>query len=97
MMRARRYFVRGVVQGVGFRYFTQRAARDAGVAGYVRNLADGRVEVVAEGDPGAFERFERSIRSGPPLARVDGVEVETGNPPVGYARFEIRQQQVTGS
>ncbi len=90
MKVTRRYLVRGVVQGVGFRYFTERAARDAGLAGYVRNLADGRVEVIAEGNPEAIERFERTIRSGPPLARVDGVEVETGNPPGGYSRFEIR-------
>ncbi len=90
MILARRYLVRGVVQGVGFRYFTARAARDAGLAGYVRNLADGRVEIVAEGHAGAVESLERAIRSGPPLARVDGVEVEIGNPPTGYSRFEIR-------
>ena len=90
MILARRYLVRGVVQGVGFRYFTARAARDAGLAGYVRNLADGRVEVVAEGQSAAVESLERVIRNGPPLARVDGVEVETGNPPTGYSRFEIR-------
>lgn len=90
MKVTRRYLVRGMVQGVGFRYFTERAARDAGLTGYVRNLADGRVDVVAEGNPEAIERFERTIRAGPPLARVDGVEVETGNPPGGYSRFEIR-------
>lgn len=90
MILARRYLVRGVVQGVGFRYFTARAARDAGLAGYVRNLPDGRVEVMAEGHAAAVESLERAIRSGPPFARVDGVDVETGHPPTGYSRFKIR-------
>lgn len=89
-MVARRYVVRGMVQGVGFRYFTERAARDAGLRGYVRNLADGRVEAVAEGDSGALERFEMAIRRGPPNARVDGVEVDKPNPATGFSGFEIR-------
>ena len=82
-MVARRYLVRGVVQGVGFRYFTQRAAREAGVCGFVRNLAE-------EGDPQAVERLERAIRSGPPLARVEAVEAVPRKPPGGFSRFEIR-------
>jgi acylphosphatase len=60
----------GGVQGVGFRYFTAQLAHDMGLAGYVRNLADGSVEVEAEGDPVALARFRQHVRSGPPHASV---------------------------
>ena len=76
MRVARRFLISGRVQGVGFRHFTEAAAARAGVAGWVRNLPDGRVEVAAEGEDGVMERFERVIRKGPPGARVDGVSVE---------------------
>jgi acylphosphatase len=69
--------VSGRVQGVGFRYFTQAAAAQHGVCGWVRNLPDGRVEISAEGDAEAIERFEGQIRQGPRGARVDAVETET--------------------
>lgn len=65
--------VSGRVQGVGFRFFVVRAARDAGLLGWVRNLADGRVEVWAEGAPAALETLERFVRRGPPRAHVTGV------------------------
>ena len=74
MRVARRYVISGRVQGVGFRYFAEAAGRREGLEGWVRNLSDGRVEVVCEGDPDAIERFERLIRQGPSGARVDGVE-----------------------
>ena len=77
-MIARRYLVSGRVQGVGFRYFTESAAAHAGVDGWVRNLPDGRVEISAEGEPDALERFEREIRQGPRGARVDDVDVQSG-------------------
>ena len=91
MEMTRRFLVRGAVQGVGFRYFTQRAARDSGVRGFVRNLADGRVEVVAQGRLAALARLELAIRNGPPLARVDGVEVVPGRDPAGCHGFEIHE------
>jgi acylphosphatase len=90
MRLARRYVVRGRVQGVGFRFFTQAAAVREDVRGWTRNLPDGRVEIVAEGDPDALERFERDIRRGPPSARVD--EVDVAEQPAGseHVGFFIR-------
>ena len=73
---ARRYYVSGEVQGVGYRYFAQRAARNLGLQGYARNLDDGRVEVVAIGPSRHLEDFEGELRLGPPHARVRGVAVE---------------------
>ncbi len=88
---ARRYLVRGLVQGVGFRFFTEAAASREGLCGYVRNLADGQVEALVEGYEEAVARFERLIHRGPPLARVDGVTKE-GLPPTGrFAGFAIRR------
>lgn len=76
MRVARRFVISGRVQNVGFRYFTQNAAAREGVAGWVQNLPDGRVEVFVEGDEDAVTRVERAIRSGPPGARVDTVDVQ---------------------
>jgi acylphosphatase len=80
MRVARHYLVSGRVQGVGFRFFTAEAARDEQVHGWVRNLPDGRVEIVAEGEAGAIERFERRVRRGPSAGHVD--EVEAADRPV---------------
>lgn len=71
MRIARHYMVTGRVQGVGFRYFAQRAAAAEGLHGWVRNLPDGRVEAHAEGEFESLTRFERHIRQGPPASRVD--------------------------
>jgi acylphosphatase len=73
---ARQFLITGRVQGVGFRWFAEAAASREGVHGWVRNLPDGRVEAMAEGDADAIERFERALRHGPPGARVDEVEVD---------------------
>lgn len=75
MRRARRYVISGCVQGVGFRWFAVEAASREGVHGWVRNTADGHVEIRAEGEAGALERFERTIQHGPPHARVEHVDV----------------------
>jgi acylphosphatase len=69
-----RAFVSGRVQGVFFRASTAREAARLGVAGWARNLSDGRVEVLAEGEPAAVEALLAWLRKGPPLARVTGVE-----------------------
>ena len=74
MRLARQYIIRGRVQGVGFRFFVNRAAAVEGLHGWVRNLADGRVEVRAEGEFAALERFERRVRQGPPASRVDEID-----------------------
>src|SRR5262249_22503601 len=69
MRVARRYLVEGRVKGVGFRYFTEAAASREGLSGWVQNLPDGRVEILAEGEAEAVERFEHKVRHGPPGAR----------------------------
>lgn len=66
--------VRGVVQGVGFRYFVMREAMKLGLRGTVRNTNEGAVEVVAAGSPCALEQLEQCLRVGPELAEVCGVE-----------------------
>lgn len=66
--------VSGLVQGVAFRAYTVGEGRRLGVAGWVRNLPDGRVEVEAEGDRAALEKLVGFCRRGPPAARVDDVE-----------------------
>jgi acylphosphatase len=73
---SRRYRISGRVQGVGFRYFAEAAAAREGLHGWVRNLPGGDVEASAEGEAVAIERFEHALRTGPPNARVDHVEVE---------------------
>ena len=67
--------VSGRVQGVGYRAFAQRCALDLGLAGYAENLGDGRVEVVAEGERSALERFLEQLRRGPAHAQVEGLEL----------------------
>jgi acylphosphatase len=85
---ARRALVSGRVQGVGFRFFAERAARAAGVKGWVRNLPDGRVETVAEGEEKAVARYLEQIGRGPFGGSVSGVDVEDREPE-GFERFEI--------
>ena len=68
--------VSGRVQGVSFRYFTQRRAEDLGVTGWVRNCDDGTVEALFEGEDGAVRQAIDACRQGPPAARVDRVEVD---------------------
>lgn len=82
---ARRFFVSGSVQGVGFRYFTQRAAGRLGLSGFVRNLRDGRVEVFAVGPPGRLEALKTDLERGPNGALVSGVAEEPAAPDPRYA------------
>jgi len=78
-MMAKRYFVRGRVQGVGFRDFVQRTAAELGIKGYARNLDDGRVEVYAVGTPEKLSELAGRLWKGPRFADVRGVEeLETG-------------------
>jgi len=72
-MLTRTYIVKGRVQGVGYRYFAERCARERGVTGYARNMWDGDVEVVAQGDPKTLDAFGHDLRRGPRSARVDQV------------------------
>jgi len=72
-------WVSGRVQGVGFRYFVMQNAQTLGLAGWVRNLHDGRVEVVAEGPHEALDRLLAALRKGPMSAEVAEVAYEFGN------------------
>ena len=87
-MIARRAVVEGRVQGVGFRFFAERAARELGVHGWVRNLPDGRVESLAEGDEEIVSRYLDRLRAGPSMSRVTGVRVEEAVW-TGFPNFEI--------
>ena len=71
---ARRFLVQGVVQGVGFRWFVARHAERLGLSGWVRNRADGTVEVLASGEAGLLVERARLLEEGPIGARVDRVE-----------------------
>jgi len=73
-LSAKRYFIRGRVQGVGFRYFARREAEQLGVRGYTRNLDDGRVEVYAVGTPEQLADLAGRLWTGPRFADVRGVE-----------------------
>jgi acylphosphatase len=73
-MPAARFLVRGKVQGVFFRASTRDRALQLGLRGYARNLSDGRVEVLAEGDARALDALERWLHVGPPRAKVEAVE-----------------------
>ena len=71
---ARKYRISGRVQGVGFRYFAERAARGLGLAGYVKNLDDGTVEVYAAGGESALAQLRQRLAEGPRSAWVAAVE-----------------------
>ena len=83
-------FVSGRVQGVNFRYYTRRRALSLGLRGVAENLPDGRVRVVAEGPKEALEALLEFLKEGPPLARVDRVEVSWSEAEEGLTGFEIR-------
>ena len=85
---SKRFIVAGRVQGVGFRYFVVREAEALGLAGWVRNLPDGRVEALASGGPDGVSAFEGRLWEGPPHARVAAVEVKEAEPPT-YAEFRV--------
>lgn len=91
MRVARHYHVSGEVQGVGFRFFTQRVAARHQVVGYVRNLPDGRVEVHAEGTPEGVEGFKHDLAAGPQHARVEQLEEVSVEPTGHYPSFRIER------
>ncbi len=81
-------FISGMVQGVGFRYFAMRKAAAYEIKGFAKNLFDGRVEVVAEGEKGLLEEFIRDVRRGPISAHVTDIRVEWEKPSFEFNRFE---------
>ena len=88
-IEARRYFVRGRVQGVGFRWFVEREAHMLGIAGWVRNNHDGSVEVLAQGTRDQLMGLHSRLREGPRAARVDTVDVSDASPTDGLSSFRI--------
>jgi acylphosphatase len=74
MKLARKYLISGRVQGVGFRFFTERVANQLGILGYVKNCYDGKVEVYAIGDADSLDEFKRHLAEGPRSARVTSVQ-----------------------
>ena len=85
---ARRWLIRGRVQGVGFRYFAQREAEALGLTGYVRNLDDGRVEVYAAGPEAKLSELAGRLHQGPRWAEVRGVKEQQAEPRE-YGMFQV--------
>ncbi len=90
-MIARKYLISGVVQGVGFRFFVQRSSARHQVRGYVRNLDDGRVEVLAEGPAEKVDVFRQDLAAGPANAHVTLMEEIVLDPTGLYSGFRIEK------
>lgn len=90
MSRQLHAVVHGRVQGVSFRHYTMLRAREAGLKGWVRNLPDGTVETVAQGDQTALESFLEFLHDGPPAAHVTHVEVQWQESSTALGDFEVR-------
>jgi acylphosphatase len=88
---AKKFLITGEVQGVGYRFFAQRAAARHQVRGHVRNCADGSVEVVAEGSQSAVEEFKKDLVTGPQWSRVQQVEEIDVEPTGLFASFRIER------
>lgn len=80
VLTSKRYFIRGRVQGVGFRYFVQQVANDLGITGYTRNLDDGRVEVYAMGTVEQLNELSGSLWKGPRMSEVRAVDEQEAAP-----------------
>lgn len=89
ILLARKYWISGRVQGVGFRFFAEREAKSLGLRGYVRNLADGRVEAYAIGDKQSLKQFKRLLDEGPGSAHVTHVEEFEEPLDERYTSFQI--------
>lgn len=88
---ARKFLIKGEVQGVGYRFFAQRAAARHQVRGYVRNCPDGTVEALAEGSEGDVEEFKKDLVTGPQWSRVEQVEELSLDPTGLYASFRVER------
>ena len=89
-LEARRFFVRGRVQGVGFRWFVEREAHILGIVGWVRNNHDGSVEVLAMGTPEQLAGLRSRLQEGPRAARIDNVEESEAEPVARLSSFQVR-------
>ncbi len=90
-MIARKFIISGIVQGVGFRFFAQRAAARHQVVGYVKNLPDGRVEAYAEGMEKAVAGFMHDLTAGPTYSQVADIEEIVLEPTNLYPAFRIEK------
>lgn len=89
-IQARRFVVRGRVQGVGFRWFVEREAHILNIAGWVRNNPDGTVEILAQGTRDQLAGLHSRLREGPRAARIDAVDVSEAQPAAGMTSFQVR-------
>ena len=90
-MIARKFLISGEVQGVGYRYFAQRSSARHQVRGYVKNLNDGRVEVLAEGTATSVDEFKLDLTAGPTYSRVGVIEELVLEPSGLYSAFRIER------
>ncbi len=81
--------ISGAVQGVGFRYHTYQKARQLQVVGWVRNLPDGRVQVLAEGESDIIDQLISELKSGPSFSQVQNIEIEWSEPTGQHSSFEV--------
>jgi acylphosphatase len=81
--------VRGLVQGVGYRFFAEAVAKRLNIKGWVRNKADGSVEIVAQGSPNQLEQFITELKQGPPAAVVEEVQVNYKPAITTYSDFKV--------
>lgn len=93
-VRIKHYLISGRVQGVGFRAFTVKTATAMGLLGWVRNLADGRVEAVAHGRSEVILKFEAALRKGPPGCSVQSMVVTDWVGTTDFAEFSIRKDKL---
>ncbi len=91
MTVARKFIISGLVQGVGFRFFTQRSAARHQVLGYVQNLPDGRVEVYVEGSEKAVTDLMHDLTAGPAYSKVENIEEIVLEPNNLYTSFRIER------
>ena len=91
MKVARKFTISGMVQGVGYRFFAQRAAARHQVRGYIKNLKDGRVEALAEGDANSVEGFKHELLTGPTYSKVEEIEEIVLEPSNLYSSFRIER------
>lgn len=89
-MKAVSIIVDGIVQGVGYRWFTVDAAVKFGLSGWVRNRSRGDVEVYVEGEEGAIDKFITELRRGPRYGQVDGLDIEVREYTGEFADFRIK-------
>jgi acylphosphatase len=91
MIVARKFYISGLVQGVGYRFFVQRAAAKHQIRGYVRNLPDGRVEALIEGPAEKVEAIKHDLATGPVFSKVNKLEEIVIDPSGLYTAFRIER------